>query len=131
MYSNTIFLALNDPKFLSDWRGKEEPMVSLTGYFSFWGYFFIIFTLYILFCVDEDRSPISSTKDKDSSESSDSSEEKDPLLSNTPESYLSSDLSKIKDESELSVWQTYHLYWDILKNPYVLLFNYLYSSSSN
>lgn len=108
---------MNDPKFLSDWRGKEEPMVSLTGYFSFWGYFFIFFTLYLFFCVDEDPKAASSTKEKDSCDESDASDEVNPLLSQSSNS--SSDLSHITDESQLSVWQTYRLYLDILKNPYV------------
>ena len=108
---------MNDPKFLSDWRGTEAPMVSLTSYFSFWGYFFIFFTLYLFFCVDEDPKAASSTKEKDSCDESDASDEVNPLLSQSSNS--SSDLSHITDESQLSVWQTYLLYWDILKNPYV------------
>ena len=92
-------------------------MVSLTSYFSFWGYFFIFFTLYLFFCVDEDPKAASSTKEKDSCDESDASDEVNPLLSQSSNS--SSDLSHITDESQLSVWQTYRLYLDILKNPYV------------
>lgn len=114
---NTIFLALNDPKFLSDWRGSETPMLTLTGFSQFWGLFFILFTLYVHFFVDEEPStPTANPESK-------VEKEEEPLLTHrhSPHTKEEDDFSQVRDESELTVFQTYRLYFDILKNPYVVL----------
>lgn len=124
IHSNTIFLALNDPKFLSDWRGEETPMVTLRSFSIFWGFFFIIFTLYVYFFIDEEATTNPDNQTPKKEEKQELVKEEEPLLTNhhsPQDDSPQDDLDGIQDESELSVFQTYRLYYDILKNPYVCI----------
>ena len=92
-------------------------MLTLYSFSQFWGVFFILFTLYIFFFIDEEA-----TTNPDNIKPS---EEEKPLVSSpvTAEDHSSEadDLTHVKDESDLTISQTYRLYFDILKNPYVFL----------
>ena len=59
IYRNSVFLALNEPTFLSSIRGSVGPIVTLRQFCLFWGVVYILYTLYILFFVEEKEGRLS------------------------------------------------------------------------
>lgn len=87
-----------------------------------------MFTLYVLLCVEEEDSNECGKMEEEVNEV----KEEQPLLRHrspkapSPKEEVHDDsLKDVKDDADLTLSQTYHLYFDILKSPYVV------SSSSN
>lgn len=116
-YRNTFFLAFNDPNFLSSYRSSHSPLVTLTGFSRFWGFFFVLFTLFVYFYVSEEEE-MKENVIEESTEELTEEEEKELLLKNKQET-ADEDLKAIKSEADLTISQSYRLYFDILKNPFV------------
>ena len=115
-----MFLALNDPHFLSDYRHSTKPIMTLQQFAYFGGCIFIGFTLFLFFFVDENPSAAKEQpppKDKQNPEVDDTK----PLLvrRHSPLTAEDSKPPAAAGEENYSVSQIYHLYFDIMKNPYV------------
>ena len=82
-----------------------------------------MFTLYVLLCVEEEDSHECGKKEEEVHEV----KEEQPLLRHrslkapSPKEEVHDDsLKDVKDDANLTLSQTYHLYFDILKSPYVV-----------
>lgn len=129
IYRNSVFLALNEPTFLSSIRGSVGPIVTLRQFCLFWGVVYIIYTLYILFFVEEKEEEIEQMKqDKPLVPNPNEGE---PLITRrrSPRQPESKEIDEQSSESvsAMSLGQTYKLYFDILKNPYVPSYTYLHT----
>ncbi len=118
---NSVFLALNEPTFLSSIRGSVGPIVTLRQFCLFWGVVYIMYTLYILFFVEEKEEEVEPVKQMKSEIPNPT--EGEPLITRrrSPRPSESKEMDEPKNESDatMSLSQTYKLYFDILKNPYV------------
>ena len=78
-----------------------------------------MFTLYVLLCVEEEDSHECEKKEEEVHEV----KEEQPLLrhrSSKAPSPNDDSLKGVKDDADLTLSQAYHLYFDILKSPYVV-----------
>ncbi|KNB46323.1 hypothetical protein JH06_0828 [Blastocystis sp. subtype 4] len=120
--ANSVFLALNEPTFLSSIRGSVGPIVTLRQFCLFWGVVYIMYTLYILFFVEEKEEEVEPVKQMKSEIPNPT--EGEPLITRrrSPRPSESKEMDEPKNESDatMSLSQTYKLYFDILKNPYFL-----------
>ena len=119
MDRNSIFLMLNDPTWVLPWSGKQGPLLTLRQFSLIWGVIFILFTIYIAICVKEDGTTPCEKKEEFKEET-----EEEPLLrrrgnKQQQEKHNEEDIKEKKDE-DLNLYQTYLLYFDILKSPYVI-----------
>jgi len=58
--SSSIFLALNSVDFCNNylrWHAASEPLLSLSHYFWFWGWLFVLFTVYLCVAFKEPAPP--------------------------------------------------------------------------
>ena len=126
---NSVFLALNEPTFLSSIRGSVGPILTLHQFCLFWGVVYIMYTLYILFFIEEKGEETESMKSEKSQITNPA--EGEPLITRRRSPRLSeskeADGPKNENDATMSLSQTYKLYFDILKNPYVFLSLYFHS----
>ena len=112
---NTVFLALHEPSFLASYRKSTGPLLTLRQFCQLWGCIFICYTLFILFFVPEKER-----EEQTPEEASISSEtEEEPLVTQRHSPRREKSLESPSQPEELSIFQTYHLYYLILHNPYV------------
>lgn len=133
-----MFLALNNPSFLSHFRSADasnEPLMTLHSFSVLWGIIFIVFTTFLFFFVPEELpKPDQSSKTSELSEPSEASEASEPLKSQPETESEDSKPLLVRRHSprvdppkpdpsnpdpSYSVLSIYRLYYEIIKNPYV------------
>ena len=139
--SNSVFLALNNPSFLSHFRSagaSNEPLMTLHSFSVLWGIIFIVFTTFLFFFVPEELpKPDQSSKASKSSEPSEPSEPSEAFepLKSQPETESEDSKPLLvrrhsprvdppkpdpsNPDQSYSVLSIYRLYYEIIKNPYV------------
>lgn len=120
---NSIFLMLNDPTWTLPWSGKQGPLLTLRQFSLIWGVIFLLFTIYIAVCVKEDGTTQCEKKEAQLKEE----KEEEPLLRHRmhkrqeeKEKHGEEEEMETKKDEDLNLYQTYLLYFDILKSPYVI-----------
>lgn len=123
--SNSVFLALNNPSFLSHFRSagaSNEPLMTLHSFSILWGLIFIVFTTFLFFFVPEelpkpDQSSVSEPSKPPSETESDDSK---PLLVRRHSPRVDTPKPQPPNPDQgYSVLSIYRLYYEIIKNPYV------------
>eukprot|EP01132_Coremiostelium_polycephalum_P004246 gene4246-5315_t len=123
--SYTLFLGLSSPSFANNFirsQPSDEGLITLPGYFFFWGAVFIVFSIYLALFKEEESSLAQQQRQSMSLKDKDSDSE-DQINSDSDTTGLS---SYGDDELQLAPQQVYKLLWKIITLPHIKTLAYLF-----